>query len=511
MELTPGKRIALNVAATYGRSLVALVCGLVTGRWMLLSLGVTDYGILGLVGGLVAFVTFFNGVLSGAVARFYALATGGGDLAECRRWFTAAVSVHSIMPLVLVGVGYPLGAWAIREGLTIPAARMDDAVWVWRFTCIGAFFSMANVPFNAMFVARQRFAEISAYGAAASLANVGVLAYVVTHPGVWLVRISAWISCLTVVQALVIMIRAGVRFESCRIVREHLWNRRDVAELVRVAGWMTVGSAGYLLRGSGMVVLVNKLFGPAKNATLAVANTVTDQSTTLWGAILTAFQPAITAAYGAGDLKRMEELSNVACKFGTLALLPFVVSLALEVDGVLELWLKTPPEGAGRLCIWVMAAATLDRTATGLWPALDARGRFAVSKPLAGLAMVSALAFAWMLVRAGWGLDGVGLGLCLAAALCAVTDAVVAHALLGFSALRWLLGIVLPFAVAAGGAVAAGVAVKSAVAPSLGRMALTTVVANLALLPLVWWLAFSAEDRVRVRIWIGRHFRWREI
>lgn len=509
--MTAGKRIALNVAATYGRSLVALVCGLLSGRWMLLSLGVTDYGILGLVGGLVAFVTFFNGVLSGAVARFYALATGGDDLAACRRWFTAAVSVHSVLPVVLVAVGYPLGVWAIREALTIPAERLADAVWVWRFTCLGAFVTMVAVPFNAMFVARQRFGEISVYGVVASLANVGVLAYVVSHPGAWLVRMAAWICLVTVAPALVIMVRACFRFEACRIVRRHLWNWRDVVEFVRVAGWMSVGSAGYLLRSSGMIVLVNKMFGPAKNATLSVANTVTDQSTTLWGAIMTAFQPAITAAYGAGDLRRMETLSNAACKFGTLALLPFVIPLALEIDAVLKLWLKTPPDGAGGLCIWVMAAAALDRTATGLWSALDARGRFSVSKPLAGLAMVSALVFAWVFVRRGLGLDGVGVGLCLAAALCAVTDAALAQGLLGFSVWRWIRAIVLPLAVAAGGAVAAGLAVRSCVSPSFARLLLTTAVANMVLLPLAWGLAFSADDRTRVRNWIVGRLRRRKI
>ena len=88
--MTPNRRIALNIAATYGRSLVALVCGLISGRWVLMTLGVVDYGIFGLIGGLVAFVTFLNGILSGAVARFYALSVGKGDLAECRRWFSWA-------------------------------------------------------------------------------------------------------------------------------------------------------------------------------------------------------------------------------------------------------------------------------------------------------------------------------------------------------------------------------------------------------------------------------------
>ena len=40
--MTENRRIVLNVAATYGRSVYALVCGLFSGRWALMALGQTD-------------------------------------------------------------------------------------------------------------------------------------------------------------------------------------------------------------------------------------------------------------------------------------------------------------------------------------------------------------------------------------------------------------------------------------------------------------------------------------
>ena len=104
--MTPNRRIALNIAATYARSLYKLVLGLVTARWLLLSLGQLDYGLLGVVGGLVAFVTMINRLLSGAVSRYYAFSIGAAKkkkgsreegVMECRRWFSAAVSVHTVI------------------------------------------------------------------------------------------------------------------------------------------------------------------------------------------------------------------------------------------------------------------------------------------------------------------------------------------------------------------------------------------------------------------------------
>ena len=49
--MTANRRIALNILATYGRSLYALALGLFCGRWCLMALGEVDYGLMGGVGG----------------------------------------------------------------------------------------------------------------------------------------------------------------------------------------------------------------------------------------------------------------------------------------------------------------------------------------------------------------------------------------------------------------------------------------------------------------------------
>ena len=120
--MSPNKRIFLNVAATYGRSLYALVLGLFTSRWVLASLGEVDYGLIGLVGGLIAFVSFFNNLLSFSVMRFYAVSVGSAGartdkdagLEECRKWFSTAVMIHTAVPIALVIAGYPVGEWAVK-------------------------------------------------------------------------------------------------------------------------------------------------------------------------------------------------------------------------------------------------------------------------------------------------------------------------------------------------------------------------------------------------------------
>ena len=499
MGISPNKRIALNVAATYGRSLVALACGLVSGRWVLMTLGAVDYGILGLIGGLVGVVTFLNSVLSGVVARFFALSVGKGDLSECRRWFTVAVSLHTIVPVVLMAAGYPLGTYAVSHWLTIPADRVSDAIWVWRFMCIGAFVSMANVPFNAMFVAKQRFVEISCYGILAALANVGILAFMVTHPGAWLVRLSACACVLTVLPAVVVMVRARLAFDECRLRRAHLWNVRDIRELGSFVGWMTLGGFGLLLRSSGMAILVNKLFGPARNASLAVANTIADHASSLTGSFQVAFIPAITSAYGAGDVPRMTALSNSMCKFCALVLLPFVIPLALEIDEVLALWLKVPPAGAQSLCVWILVSVVIDRLTSGLWTALEASGRVAVWQAVGCAIKIAGLGVAAALGASGFGLDAVGVALTTIAVLDGALHLVLTQIYLGFSPLTWAVRIALPLVVIAAVSATVGFLPRLFMSQSFIRVCVTTLAANAMLGLAGWFFALTAEERIALR------------
>ena len=106
--MSPNRRIFLNIIATYGRSLYTLGMGLLCGRWVFRSLGEVDYGLIGLVGGLTAFVSFLNGLMATSVGRFYAYSVGSamrtdrsvdaGD--DVVRWFNIAVSIHTVLSSV---------------------------------------------------------------------------------------------------------------------------------------------------------------------------------------------------------------------------------------------------------------------------------------------------------------------------------------------------------------------------------------------------------------------------
>ncbi len=503
-SMTENRRIFLNIVATYGRSLFALACGLFTGRWLLLSLGQVDYGLYGVVGGLTGFIAFLNGLMASAVGRFYAFSVGqarvtgprGEGLEVCRQWFNTALLVHTLLPAALMAAGYPAGEWAVRHWLTIPPDRVEACVWVFRFVCLSCLIGMMNVPFMAMYVAKQRIAELTLYSFLSTTLNVCFLYYMVTHPGDWLARYALWATLLGVAPQAVIIARAAIVFPECRFRRAYLWDRGRMRALANYAGWQFFGCFGALLRSQGLAILINKYYGPASNASMTVANSLSHQCDTLAASMVGAFSPAITNACGARDLARMRALAYRTCKLGTLLTLLFAIPLALEVEAVLRLWLREPPAEAAGLCLCVLAMILIDKTAVGHMLAVNANGRIARYQAFLGTSLILTLPLAWLFAALGCRVYAIGGAMVLTMAVCAWGRVWFARRLVGMSARHWFFRILLPLAALGAAGVGAGLLPRLWLHEgTLLRVALTTLCAEAALLPLAWALLLSREER----------------
>lgn len=501
--MTENKRIVLNIVATYGRSLFALICGLFTSRWVLMALGQSDYGLYGVVGGLTVFIGFFNGLMASAVGRFYAFSVGqakvtgtqGEGLEVCRQWFNTAVLIHTVVPIVLIVVGYPIGMWTVEHFLTIPLERLEACRWVFRFVCISCFVGMVNVPFTAMYTAKQYIAELTIYSFATTTLNVGFLYFMVTHPGDWLAKYTLWTCLLSVVPQLLICLRALLVFPECCFNRAYLWDWPRTKALANYAGWITFGQLGGLLRGQGIAIVINKYFGPAANAAMTIAGTVSAHSDTLAGSMVGAFSPAITNARGANDWEKMRRMAYRTCKIGTLLTLLFALPLVLELPEILRLWLKHPPEAVVGLCWSILAMVVVDKTAVGHMLAVNANGRVAKYQMVLGTTLILTLPLAWLFVALGLGIYAVGWAMVLTMMGCAWGRVWFARKLVGMSARYWLFHIFLPLVlliVLSGGV---GLLPQLFLAPSFWRVCLTTAVTEMALLPMAWFFLMDREEK----------------
>lgn len=513
--MTENRRIALNVAATYGRSLYALVAGLFCGRWALMALGEVDYGLLGLVGGLTAFVSFVNGLLSMSVGRFYAVAVGAAlkdtdpavGLDNCRRWFNTAILIHTVVPLALIVIGYPFGEWAVRHFLSIPADRVISCLWVWRFTCLTCFVGMVNVPFNAMYTAKQEIAELTVYGFATSTLNVLVLYYMITHPGVWIVKYSFWTMLLAISPQLIIAWRAVVKYPECRFNAAYLYDGPRIRDIVNFAFARFWTALSGMVSAQGNAILVNKYLGPAFNASMTIGNTVAGQASSLSGALSGAFWPAIANKAGEGNEEAVRQFAFRTCRLGTMLILIFAIPLSLEIDEVLRLWLKTPPAFVSVICVAVLIDMVLERMSEGYWMAIMGLGRrvgfYSGCVSVAGFLRVLV---AWLAFALGYGIYGLCVALVIARILVVLSRLALGRMLVGMSVGHWLGKVLLPIFTITALTIAVGWSARQLVGGmSFARLVTTTVVCECVFIPLCGLFLLSAEEREAVKV------KWRVI
>ena len=504
--MTANKKIFLNVIATYGRSLFALACGLFTARWVLQALGQEDFGLYGVIGGLVVFISFFNSLLGTSLSRFYAVSVGAVGAAsdkdaainECRGWFSSAIFVHSVVPLVLVLAGWPLGEKAICDGwVAIPADRLNDCLWVFRFSCVSCFISMVTVPFNAMYIAKQRIAELTIYSFATTTLNCFFFYYISSTPGKWLVPYAEWISVMSLLPAIIISIRALISFPECRLIYAEMLSTPRMKALASFAGWQAFGAFGSILRGQGIAILLNRHveFGSMRNSSMSVANQLAGQADTFASAMVGAFQPAIANAFGARDFDGMRSLAYRTCKFSTVLSGVFALPLALEIHEVLNLWLCEPPVFAATFCIGSLIAHLIDRLSVGHMLAVNAAGRVATYQAFLGTSLIMAIPVACIFMFLNLGVVSIPIAIVLTGSICSLGRVVFAQKLVGMSIRFWFARILFPISVVFAAALVMGLVPRLYLAQSFTRVVVSSVVIESVLLCGTWLLVLDVNER----------------
>lgn len=172
------KRIAKNTLLLYVRTLFIMLVTLYTSRVVLNTLGVTDYGIYNVVGGVVAMFGFINGSMSSATQRYITFALGKGDKENLQKVFSTALQIHVLIAVLIIILGETVGLWFMYTQMQIPADRMDAAFWVLQCSIVSTAVMIISVPYNADIIAHEKmsaFAYISILEAVLKLAIVFAL------------------------------------------------------------------------------------------------------------------------------------------------------------------------------------------------------------------------------------------------------------------------------------------------------------------------------------------------
>ncbi len=356
MSNNDNKRIARNAVYLYGRMLLTMGVSLYTARVVIDTLGVDNYGIYNLVGGIVTIISFINGTMAGATQRFLNYEMGKGDPCKLQRTFSNSLLIHIGIGLLVLLLGETVGLWFVNTRLVIAPERMWAANITYQLSLLAAMASIVQIPYTASVMAHE---HMNIY-AGMSVLNV-VLKLLVALSLMLFATIDTLVIYASLMLAAAIIVTVLYRaycvkhFTECRFSRKI--DKNIFRSLLSYSGWDLYGNLSYTARMQGTIVVLNNFGGTVLNAAGNLTLTVAGTLTSFAGGVVAAFRPQIIQQYAQRNYRRMLSLINNCARYSFLLMGLLVVPVFLEIDYLLALWLKEVPQFTSEFCRISLIAA----------------------------------------------------------------------------------------------------------------------------------------------------------
>lgn len=357
------KRIAKNTLLLYIRMLFLMLISLYTSRVILNALGVEDYGIYNVVGGVVIMFTILSGSLNAAISRFITYELGNGDNKRLKNVFSSSVTIQAGIALIIVLIAETIGLWFLNFKMVIPENRMVAANWCFQFSILAFAINLISVPYNAAIIAHERMSAFAYISVLEAVGRLIIAWCVAINPIDRLIFYAMMIALLALGVRMIYTVYCRKHFDECTY--HFVYDYDLLKRMLGFAGWNFFGAGSWQLMNQGVNLLINVFFGVTVNAARGIAVQVDSAVMQFVNNFTTAINPQITKSYASGDKSYMFSLIFKGAKFSYFLLMFFAIPLIFEMRFVLQTWLGIVPKHAvefARLALFASLIMALSNT-----------------------------------------------------------------------------------------------------------------------------------------------------
>ncbi len=395
------RRIFKNTLFLYFRMLLTLGVTLYTSRVVLNSLGVEDFGIFNVVGGVVTMMAFLSGAMSSATQRFFSFELGKNNLEQLAKVFKMSLNIHWLIVLIVVLVAQTLGLWFVNNQLVIPPERLVAANWVFQCALFSFCCSVLSVPYNAAIISYEKmsaFAYISIVDVFLKLTVVFLLA---EHAGDKLQFYALLLAALSLLILGCYYAYARWQFTVTRF--SWYWNTELFKILFSYTGWNLFGNVAAVATNQGINILLNLFFGATVNAARAIAFQVNSAITGFVTSLQISINPQIVKSYASDNHTYMHQLIMGGSKYAFFLLYALALPILLQTETVLTLWLVNPPEYTALFCQLVLVDALITSLSGSLMASVQATGNIKRYQAVIGGILLLNLPLSYLALSNGGG------------------------------------------------------------------------------------------------------------
>lgn len=374
MQDSNNKRVAKNTLFLYFRMILIMLVTLYTSRVILAELGISDYGIYNVVGGVVMMFTFLNNSMATATQRYLTYELGKGDREKIKKVFATALNIHIIIAIIIVLLAETVGLWFLNYKMNIPANRMVAANWVFQFSILTFCTNIIQIPYNAALISHEKMSIYAYISILEVLLKLGIVYLLAISPIDKLIIYAILVFVVQLIIRNIYQFYCRKNYKECRFAL--VWDKKLYKEMSGFAGWNLFGSLAWLLRDQGLNILLNLFFGPVINAARGISMQVCNAVRGFITNFQVALNPQITKNYANNNIQQMENLVIIGLKFSFILLFCIVLPLSINIDFVLHLWLEKVPAYTGYFVILILIDSLIGNLfGTPLMTSLAATGK----------------------------------------------------------------------------------------------------------------------------------------
>jgi len=492
------RRIAKNTVILYLRQLVTVGISLYTVRVVLNTLGVEDFGLYNLVGGIVAMLSFLPSAMASATQRYFSYALGQEDREGLRKIFSVNFIIYASLAALALVILITAGTWFVTDYVKIRPDRLNAAlslyhISIWTFTL-----GILTAPFQAIITAHEDFSVFAGISIADACSKLGAVLLLPILTGEKLVLYGTLLLAVSILVGGIYLIVCLYRYPECQFRRFH-WDSLLFREIIGFTGWTLFGQLTTVARNQAVTILLNQAFNPVTVAARAIALTIAGQATSLSTNFNTSLYPPIIKAYAAGERDRMYALIYNGSKVTFSLMWILALPLLLQMDTILTIWLKQPPAGAVLFTQLAIAETIINALALPLMTAARAPGRMAMYESVLGAIQFAIFFSSWFVLWLGAPAYSVFIVAIVANLIMFVVRLIIVHRLIAIPVGGFLRNVAGPVLGIVFTSAAPAIVFRHFSTGGILSNTISTVASGLWAVACVYQLGFSQEARAKGR------------
>lgn len=394
-------RIVKNTLILYVRLLVTSVIGLIASRFILQALGVSDFGLYNVVGGIIFMLAFLNNVMVSTTYRYLAYELGSRDENLVNRIFNISLVIHILLALLIVIIAEVVGVYYITHFLNIASGKMDDALYVFHFSLFSTFISILSVPYQGLVTAMEKFSVIAGIEILKGFLYLSTVIFLLFYDGNRLRLYSVLMSIISSLPTILYFLYCRKGYPSLIV-----WNfQKGMAkykEMLVFSFWIMFGAAANTGEMQGSALIINLFFGTILNASYGIANQVNNVVKTFSQNLNQAVIPQITKSFSVGNTERTMQLVIYSSKYSFMLMLLPALPILLETDFILKLWLKDVPQYTSIFIQYMIVNALISTSNAGIPAAVHATGKIMYFQIVLSTLSLLGLPISYFLLKFGF-------------------------------------------------------------------------------------------------------------